>query len=624
MRVKKMAEKSKEKYRFILKSGEGYKNCIYRLFSQIWKEEVKPQQWRNTVIIQLYKGKGETFDFNCQRNIHTKEDTPKLFEGILVDKSKQKLVDKCSKYQIGGIPGHRSQEHLFTVKSVISLYSLLNIPVILQLFDISKYFDKEILKDAMDTLFTYGIKGKLYRLWYELYRDAQIRVKTGAGMTSVEATGENVAQGSIGGAILSSCSLDKTVTNYFSGSSDELSYATTRLQPIMFQDDTIRLVTSIEAAQRGNIIMNAAMKRKQLELNTDKCCVLIFDTKLKRKSTREAINLNCLLTIGGNKIKAKQQDKYLGDILNEGGLKASVQATINERYGKSYSTIREIGAVINDFRINAIGGLRAGLDIFEMVVVPSLLNNSDTWIDIDNGSITRLDDLQNWMFKNLLAVPHSVPTPALRSELGCLSMQERIDSRKLNFLFHLKTLENSSLAREVYELQKKYGHPGLVSECRKLISKYDLPDIIEGVSVSSKLQWKNIVKNKIREYSEEKLKNEFGDYSKLKGGPLMEDGLKVQPYIQNLKLSEARTMFRIRTLMMPAKMNMKNNRKFAEQLWKCDQCQRMDAQSHILWCPFFAPLREGKNIEDDKDLVDYFQKVFKIREDLESNQEGNT
>ena len=203
-------------------------------------------------------------------------------------------------------------------------------------------------------------------------------------------------------------------------------------------------------------------------------------------------------------------------------------------------------------------------------------------------------------------------------------MQERIDSRKLNFLFHLKTLENSSLAREVYELQKEYGHPGLVSECRKLISKYDLPDIIEGVSVSSKLQWKNIVKNKIREYSEEKLKNEFGDYSKLKGGPLMEDGLKVQPYIQNLKLSEARTMFRIRTLMMPAKMNMKNNRKFAEQLWKCDQCQRMDAQSHILWCPFFAPLREGKNIEDDKDLVDYFQKVFKIREDLESNQEGNT
>ena len=99
-----MADNSKEKYRFILKSGEGYKNCIFRLLSQVWKDEVKPQQWRNTIIIQLYKGKGETFDYNCQRNIHTNKDTPKLFEEIVVDKSKQKLVDNCSKYQIGGIP----------------------------------------------------------------------------------------------------------------------------------------------------------------------------------------------------------------------------------------------------------------------------------------------------------------------------------------------------------------------------------------------------------------------------------------------------------------------------------------------------------------------------------------
>ena len=70
----------------------------------------------------------------------------------------------------------------------------------------------------MDTLYSYGVRGELYRLWYELYKDAQIKVKTGAGMTATEATGENVAQGSIGGAILSSCNLDKTVSNYFAGS----------------------------------------------------------------------------------------------------------------------------------------------------------------------------------------------------------------------------------------------------------------------------------------------------------------------------------------------------------------------------------------------------------------------
>ena len=253
-----------------------------------------------------------------------------------------------------------------------------------------------------------------------------------------------------------------------------------------------------------------------------------------------------LLSIGGNKIKAKVQDKYLGDILHEGGLRQSVQATIDERYGKAFASLREIGSVINDFRINAIGGLKAGLDIFEMVVIPSVLNNSDTWMEIDKGSISRLDELQNSMFKNLFAVPHSVPIPALRSELGCLSMEERIDSRKLNFIFHVKKLNNSSLANEIYEVQKNFNFPGLVQECRKLISKYELPDIIEETSILTKSQWTNLVRSKTRKYSKDYLDSQFTEYSKLKGGPLLEGSLELQPCVQDLKLHEARTMFRIR------------------------------------------------------------------------------
>ena len=75
-RLKKM---DKDKYRFLLNAGDGLKNCVFRLFSQVWKDEVKPQQWRNTVIIQLYKSKGEACCFDNQRNIHTKEEVPKLF-----------------------------------------------------------------------------------------------------------------------------------------------------------------------------------------------------------------------------------------------------------------------------------------------------------------------------------------------------------------------------------------------------------------------------------------------------------------------------------------------------------------------------------------------------------------
>ena len=90
-RLKTLKTKFQEKYKFILKAGDGYKDCLFSLFSNIWGSEDKPQQWRNTVIVQIYKGKGSISDYNSQRNIHTKEAEPNFFEGIVVDKSKDKL-----------------------------------------------------------------------------------------------------------------------------------------------------------------------------------------------------------------------------------------------------------------------------------------------------------------------------------------------------------------------------------------------------------------------------------------------------------------------------------------------------------------------------------------------------
>ena len=198
---------------------------------------------------------------------------------MIVDKSKDKIVSNCSKFQVGGIPKHRAQEHLFCVKSVISLYSLLKIPLFIHIFDVSKYFDKENLKDAMDTLYKCKIKGKLYRLWYQMNRDSQIRVKTAGGISKIKTIGENVTQGSIGGALLSAANLDKTLSTYFEGSDSEISYGDLRLSVLSFQDDALRMCTSVESLQKGNLFMENAMKRKQLTLGIEKCSVLLFDKK---------------------------------------------------------------------------------------------------------------------------------------------------------------------------------------------------------------------------------------------------------------------------------------------------------------------------------------------------------
>ena len=78
--LKELEKKNKEKYAFILKSGNDYKQALYKLFSLVWNSEEKPDQWRNTLVVQLFKGKGEKNEFGNQRNLHTKMETPKILD----------------------------------------------------------------------------------------------------------------------------------------------------------------------------------------------------------------------------------------------------------------------------------------------------------------------------------------------------------------------------------------------------------------------------------------------------------------------------------------------------------------------------------------------------------------
>ena len=78
--MKKLSNKSKDKYQYLLKAGASFKIAIFKLFQQVWKTETKPNKFKETTIIQLYKGKGDMDDLNNHRNIHMKDFLPKAFE----------------------------------------------------------------------------------------------------------------------------------------------------------------------------------------------------------------------------------------------------------------------------------------------------------------------------------------------------------------------------------------------------------------------------------------------------------------------------------------------------------------------------------------------------------------
>ena len=99
---------------------------------------------------------------------------------------------------------------------------------------------------------------------------------------------------------------------------------------------------------------------------------------------------------------------------------------------------------------------------------------------------------------------------------------------------------------------------------------------------------------------------------------MAEETYKTKDYLRGMNIRDARIKFKWRTQMINCKFNFKSDPINSAQLWRCDSCQSsIDTQDHILWCPAYVNLREGKTLESDEDLVEYFSSVMKIREKLQ-------
>ena len=120
------------------------------------------------------------------------------------------------------------------------------------------------------------------------------------------------------------------------------------------------------------------------------------------------------------------------------------------------------------------------------------------------------------------------------------------------------------------------------------------------------------MKEAIIKANSDELKDEITNkYKKLNKSELEGEDFGRKDYIKNLNLHQARTKFKFRSSMTQhVKMNQKNNKEYAEEMWKCNECGMQDTNAHLLWCEGYASLREGKDLGCDKQLCNYLQRIF--------------
>ena len=152
----------------------------------------------------------------------------------------------------------------------------------------------------------------------------------------------------------------------------------------------------------------------------------------------------------------------------------------------------------------------------------------------------------------------------------------------------------------------------MTKEVQGFMEELELPSCLEVAFTKSK--WKNLVKKAIKKANESEIRKSIEPYKKMKHLSIENETFECKQYLSTLPLEKARTLFKHKFKTTEnVKINYKNDAGFANYMWKCSSCSNQDIESHLLWCPGYADMINGLNLNEDADLCSYLQIIFSVR-----------
>ena len=219
-----------------------------------------------------------------------------------------------------------------------------------------------------------------------------------------------------------------------------------------------------------------------------------------------------------------------------------------------------------------------------------MLTNCEVWNTITQNEISQLEEVDKLFLRKILNVATSCPIEALYLELGCVPLSYIIQSRRVNYLYHLVTRSESEMLSQFFYAQ--WNHPAKKNEwterVREDLEVLGIEENLENIKKMSKYKFKNLVKKRVLNKTFVDLLGKKEKHKKMKN--LKYTKLEMQGYFkkEDISPSQARIIFKFRTRMAKFSENFKGG-KPTKQRPVCTASK--DDQSHSFRCPLIRVSR---------------------------------
>lgn len=396
------------------------KTQLLEAYNRLWVEGIFPIEWTRSIVVPLYKGKGERVNPRNYRPIYLNSCVGKVFERMVNNRLVHVLESNelLSKHQYAFRKGRTTVDHLAVLEETIreSLNKKQYAQVVF--LDVTKAYDTTWRRLILQRLKDWKIDGSMLRFLHKMLERRTFNVLVNGTLSNEKSMETGLCQGSI-----------LSVTLFLIAIDTIMQYLPPDVKCLLYADDVILIATGENSESIRDTLQAALTKIEDWQYQTgytisaEKSATVVFRNPRSRKP-----RLSGTLHLNGIGIPLNTSHKCLGITLDcfmkfrkhAEEVKAVCQQRIN--------FIRSIAA-------RAWGGDRNTLlKIYRATVLEKILYAAPILSGLDESALKYLETTHNSGLRALTGAFRTSPVVSLQVETGIPDLRTLLEERTAIFV----------------------------------------------------------------------------------------------------------------------------------------------------------------------------------------------
>ncbi|KAK3560239.1 hypothetical protein QTP86_003045 [Hemibagrus guttatus] len=329
--------------------GEAAVEFLANLFNRVLESERMPEEWRRSVLVPIFKNKGDVQSCSNYRGIKLMSHTMKVWERV-VEARLRKVVEICEQ-QYGFMPRKSTTDAIFALRILMENYRDGQKELHCVFVDLEKAYDRVPREELWYCMRKSGVAEKYVRVVQDMYERSRTVVRCALGQTEEFNVEVGLHQGSALSPFL------------FAIVMDQLSEEVRQESPwtMMFADDIVICSESREQVEENLERWRFALERRGMKVSRSKTEYMCVNEREGSGTVR----------LQGEEVKKVQEFKYLGSTVQSNG---ECGKEVKKRVQAGWNGWRKVSGVLCDQKISA----RIKGKVYRTVVRPAMLYGLET------------------------------------------------------------------------------------------------------------------------------------------------------------------------------------------------------------------------------------------------------